>query len=140
MIKLIIGKEGSGKTRTLIQEANESIKRTKGNIVFLDVDNNHMFQIDYKIRFMGIKEYKIINDEGFYGFICGIIASNYDVEGLYIDGLTTISGKRLEELKDFFAKIDLLEIKYNINFVFTVNGTKDELPDFLRKYNLQELE
>jgi len=59
MIKLIIGKEGSGKTRTLIQEANESIKRTKGNIVFLDVDNNHMFQIDYKIRFMGLKDYQI---------------------------------------------------------------------------------
>lgn len=140
MIKLITGKEGSGKTRTLIQEANESIKKTKGHIVFLDVDNSHMFQIDYKIRFMGLKDYQIDNEEAFYGYICGIIASNYDVESIYIDGLLRITDKPLKEMENFFEKLDALEIRYNVNFIFTITtDSTEDLPDFLKKYIILEV-
>lgn len=140
MIKIILGKKGSGKTKTLIHEANEAVKKTKGHLVFVDVDNSHMFQIDYKIRFMGVKDYQITNEEAFYGFICGVIASNYDVEGLYVDGLLKIAGKKIEELESFFKKLDALEQKYNINFIFTIHGIQEELPDYLKKYMLQILE
>lgn len=140
MIKIIVGKKGSGKTKTLIHEANEAVKKTKGHLVFIDVDNSHMFQIDYKIRFMGIKDYHITNEESFYGFIGGVIASNYDVEGIYVDGLLKITGKRLDELEDFFKKLDALEIKYNVSFIFTISSQQEELPDYLKKYMLQSLE
>ncbi|SET15922.1 hypothetical protein SAMN05660297_01539 [Natronincola peptidivorans] len=139
MIKLIVGEKGSGKTRTLIHDANEAIKKAKGHLVFVDVDNSHMFQIDYKIRFMGIKEYHISGIESFYGFICGVIASNYDIETIYIDGAQKITGVPLEELKDLFARLDKLEMKYNVNFVFTFSGNQEELPDFLNKYMIQPL-
>lgn len=140
MIKIIIGDKGSGKSKTLIQDANEAVKKTKGHLVFVDVDNSHMFQIDYNIRFMGLKDYSITNEEAFYGFICGVIASNYDVEGIYIDGLTRITNKKPEELEDFFNKISTLELKYNVNFIFTIHGKKEELPKYLEKYIVQILE
>ena len=139
MIKLIVGKKGSGKSRALINDANEVVKNAKGHIVFIDEDNSRMFQIDYKIRFMGIKEYQLTNDENFYGFLCGIIASNYDVDHIYIDGLTNIVEMELADLEEFFRKIDELEVKYNINFIFTINDTGEELPTFLENYMIYDI-
>lgn len=140
MIKLIVGEKGSGKTRVLIHDANEAIKKAKGHIVYMDIDNSRMFQIDYKIRFMGTKEYGILCEESFYGFICGVIASNYDIESIYIDNLTGICACKLDQLETLFKKISQLELKYNTSFIFTVNGTEDKLPDFLKGYMIQELQ
>ncbi|AKL96257.1 hypothetical protein CACET_c28120 [Clostridium aceticum] len=139
VIKLILGSKGNGKTRTLIQDANDSVKKTKGHIVFIDTDNSHMFQIDYKIRFMPLKDYKVRNEETFYGFLCGIIASNYDVESIYIDDLPKITGKTLEEMEDFFTNLSILELKYNVSFIFTITATEENLPDFLKKYIIQNI-
>ena len=134
MIKLIVGKKGSGKTKFLIDTANDSIKKVKGHVVFIDYDNSHMFQIDYRVRFMSIKEYKIYDDVGFYGYLCGIIASNYDIETIYIDSLYRITQCELHQLHNFFVNLDALEIKYNINFIFNISCETEELPEFLKKY------
>ncbi|SCY27272.1 hypothetical protein [Alkaliphilus peptidifermentans] len=140
MIKLFVGKKGSGKTKLLIDSANEAIKKVKGHVVYVDYDNSHMFQIDYRVRFISTKEYTIIDDEGFYGFICGIIASNYDIETIFIDGLYKITRKDLLDLSNFFAKLDSLEMKYNVSFIFSVSYDSDELPEFLDKYTTVRLE
>lgn len=139
MIKLITGKEGSGKSKLLINTANESIKKAKGYIIFIDYDNSHMFQIDYRGRFVGVKDYGFNDDVGFYGFLCGIIASNYDIEAIYIDSLEKITGKEVQDLEPFFSKLDVLEMKYNVSFIFTLSLVKEELPDFLSKYSVEEV-
>jgi len=139
MIKLIVGKEGGGKTKVLIDLANETLKKTKGNIVYLDYDNNNMYQIDYRIRFMSVTEYKIVDESGLYGFICGVIASNYDVENIYIDGIYKLTNKDISELKDFIDALGEIEIKYNVNFIITVSGLADDLPDFLNKYIIEAI-
>jgi len=139
MIKLIVGKEGGGKTKVLIDLANETLKKTKGNIVYLDYDNNNMYQIDYRIRFMSVTEYKIVDESGLYGFICGVIASNYDVENIYIDGIYKLTNKEISELKDFIDALGEIEIKYNVNFIITVSGLADDLPDFLNKYIIEAI-
>ena len=36
MVTLIIGKKGSGKTKKLIQLANEAVARSSGNVVVID--------------------------------------------------------------------------------------------------------
>ncbi|MDR5658533.1 hypothetical protein RH915_03420 [Serpentinicella sp. ANB-PHB4] len=137
MIKLLTGQEGSGKTKKLIGMVNNAIKTTKGNLVFLDYDNNQMYKIDYKVRFMGISEYNINDDTSLYGFICGIIASNYDVENIYIDRLFNITNKEVQELETFFNKLAELELKYNVNFIMTIGKCKDDLPEFLEKYMIE---
>ncbi|KAB3531630.1 ATP-binding protein [Alkaliphilus pronyensis] len=134
MIKLFMGKKGSGKTKRLIDSANDSIKKVKGHVVYVDYDNSHMFQIDYRVRFISTKEYQITDEEGFYGFLCGIIASNYDIETVFIDSLYSITRKELKELEGFFSKLDSLEMKYNVSFILSVNCDKEEPPMFLSKY------
>ena len=136
MIKLIVGKKGSGKTKLLIDTANEAIKKVKGHVVFIDYDNSHMFQIDYRVRFMSVKEYKIYDEIGFYGYLCGLIASNYDIETIYVDGLYRITQCDLEELQTFFSNLDILEMKYNVNFVLNVSSENEVLPEYLNKYTI----
>jgi len=36
MIKLIVGNKGAGKTKTLINMANEAVKNSKGNVVVVE--------------------------------------------------------------------------------------------------------
>lgn len=140
MIKLFVGKKGSGKTKHLIDSANESIKKVKGHVVYIDYDNSHMFQIDYRVRFISTKEYNITNEEVFYGFLCGIIASNYDIETIYIDGIFKIVQKDMDKLEDFFRRLDAIELKFNVSFNLSISMDSDELPSFLRKYTLSNIE
>jgi len=140
LIKLFVGKKGSGKTKHLIDSANDSIKRVKGHVVFIDFDNSHMFQIDYRVRFINTKEYDINNEEMFYGFLCGIISSNYDIETIYIDGLYKTIQKDMDKLEYFFQKLDSIELKYNVSFNLTISIDHDELPEFLKKYVIANIE
>lgn len=87
MIKLLCGTKGSGKTKRLIDMANSEMKSGNGNIAFIDVDDNHIFSLDYSVRLINAMEFNINNIESFYGFLCGIIGMNYDVEKIYVDGI-----------------------------------------------------
>ena len=50
MIKYILGSKGSGKTRWLIDNANDDMKKGDGNIAFVEVDDDHIFSLDYNVR------------------------------------------------------------------------------------------
>ena len=42
MIELIVGKKGKGKTKVLLEKANDSVKTAHGSIVYLDKSAKHM--------------------------------------------------------------------------------------------------
>ena len=46
MVELIVGKEGKGKTKQLLERVNTEIKTASGNIVFLDRNDKHMFELN----------------------------------------------------------------------------------------------
>lgn len=87
MIKFILGAKGVGKTRWLIEEANKDLKSGNGNIAFVDVDDDHIFSLDYNIRLINAADYKIETLNSFYGFICGLCAMDFDLQKIYVDGL-----------------------------------------------------
>ena len=41
MIQVIHGRKGSGKTKRIIDLANDAIKEQKGDVVFVDEDNQY---------------------------------------------------------------------------------------------------
>ena len=43
MIKVIFGETGAGKTKRIIDIANETLKTANGSIVFIDNDSQYMF-------------------------------------------------------------------------------------------------
>ncbi|MTI47019.1 twitching motility protein PilT [Sporosalibacterium faouarense] len=129
MIKFVSGPKGSGKTKRLIEMANSDSKQSKGDIVFVDVDNSHMLNLNHKVRYINAMEYNIDSIDTFRGFLCGIIAEDYDIEKIYIDGFFKMLDVNIEEFKDLIQKkID----KFNIAFVIGVDSDKVKIPDELK--------
>ena len=50
MVKLLIGRKGSGKTKQMIDLANQSLEQRDGSIVFINKDNRLMLDLKYRIR------------------------------------------------------------------------------------------
>lgn len=137
MVKFILGPKGSGKTKWLIDRANEEMKKGNGNIVFIDVDDNHIFSLDYSVRLINAMEFNIKDIESFYGFLCGIIGMDYDVEKIYVDGIykaLPLKVKELEKLKE-----DLIHIgeKFNTEFYIGSDLNMEGMPDGLKNYCIQ---
>ena len=97
MIKLIVGKKGTGKTKQLIDMMNDSVAKVNGNIVCIEEGMESTFNVNSNIRLIDIDEYKIDSYDRFYGCFAGVLAGNYDIEQVYIDGLMRIGAKDKSE-------------------------------------------
>ncbi len=91
MIELIVGKKGKGKTKVLLEKANDSVKTAHGSIVYLDKSAKHMYELNNKIRLIDVSAFPLKNSDEFVGFICGILSQDHDLEQVYLDGFLTIS-------------------------------------------------
>ena len=90
MIGVIIGEKGTGKTKQILNLANDACLSAKGSIVFIDYDNSYMYDVSNKIRYINATDYGIRSPKMLFGFICGIAAMDFDLEKIYIDGLIKI--------------------------------------------------
>ncbi len=134
MVSMIVGQKGSGKTKRMINLANDDVERLDGNIVYIDDDNGPMYDLNHDIRFMSMQEYPIATKEEFFGFVCGIISNNYDIQKIYIDGFLKVVDIDFENMKNYFAKYESLAEKNNVKFVFSLNKNKESLPASIHKY------
>lgn len=132
MIKLIIGKKGSGKTKILLNQVKEAVKTTDGNIIFIDNSDQHTFQLDYSVRLINAVNYNVTNTQAFYGFIAGILAGNYDITDIYIDAILRIVGRDYDKLGEMLNNID--KISKDVKITFTVSADKSELPESVIKF------
>ena len=76
MITLIIGKKGSGKTKKLIDAANNAIENTNGNVVVIEKESHLTLDISHQARLVALEPYGIHGCTAFYGFVSGICAPN----------------------------------------------------------------
>jgi len=134
MISVIYGKKGSGKTKTLVDTANNLIGSASGDVVFIDDSNQLMYDLKHEIRFINVSEFPVDSSAEFLGFVCGIISENYDIEGIFIDGLTYIVKDELSRLEPFFNNLKNVAQKYNIKFYISINGNPETMPDYIKEY------
>ena len=50
MVNLITGPRGSGKTQQMIDLANEKVKTSNGNVVFIKKSHKDTYTVDFNIR------------------------------------------------------------------------------------------
>ena len=135
MIQVFCAKRGAGKTKRLIELANEHLSKAKGDSVYIDDDARRMMQLKGKIRFINTNELGVIDCDSFYGLLCGVISQNYDVENIYIDALSSIVTKNMTESAKLFGKLKEFSQKFNLNLYINLNcECSDELPDLIREY------
>lgn len=134
MIRLLASAKGEGKTKRLINMANESAKVTNGHLVYIENDKRHMYDLHYDIRFIETKDYPITNYNEFFGFLCGILSQDRDVQTVYIDGILKIIEFTDNELEKFIDNLNKLCETFEVDFVVGISKKDDELSDKLKGY------
>lgn len=133
MVSLIAGKKGSGKTKDIVNKANDALNSSKGSMIFIDDDNRAMYDLHHDIRFINLSEFPITSACEFLGFICGLISNNYDIEKIYIDGIMNTVKASSDELSEWFAKIEDISTAFSIDFLITLNY-ETEIPENLKRF------
>ena len=113
MVTLIVGKKGSGKTKKLIERANEAVKTSDGNVVVIENSDS----------------YSISGLDALAGFISGICAGNYDVTDIFVDSTLKIIGQDMKALEELIERMNKLSKEANVNIVLLVSADKSELPE-----------
>lgn len=135
MIQILAGAKGEGKTKRLLDLANEAGKTSDGHIVFIDDDKRHMYDLHYNIRFVETSDFPMEDQAVLFGFICGILSQDGDIEKIYIDGLNNIvKGLGNEDYIEFIKSLEKLSEIENVDFVMIISGEKSKLPEDLAKY------
>ena len=133
MIKLIIGKKGTGKTKIIIDQINETVKSTNGNIVCIEKGDNIRRSISYKVRWCDTEQFSVDSIDSFYGFVAGMLAGNYDIKDIYVDGIFKIVGKDFEAFGTMLEKLDKLTGE-DASVIFTVSADAEELPENVKQF------
>lgn len=134
MIRVIFAETGAGKTKQIIDMANESLKSAKGSIVFIDSDNQYMYGLKRDIRFVDASEYRIDGPKMFFGFLSGIAAQDFDLEYLYIDGFLKIVHHSLDTLNGLFRELEAFAERMDIKVIISISGETHELPEFIKPF------
>lgn len=134
MVKILAGKEGTGKTKHLLRMANEQIKTTPGNVVYLDSDNRHIYDLKHEIRFLDMSMYPIEKPESFVGFLCGIISNDHDIETIYVDGLYNMVDMNESQALNCIDQLEKIGKRFEIEFKVGMNLKASEAPESIAKY------
>ncbi|WP_294496624.1 hypothetical protein [uncultured Gemmiger sp.] len=132
MIKLIVGPKGAGKTKTMIDMINAAVKTTAGNIVVIEKSMKLTTDINHAARLLDVDEYHIEGADMLYGFVAGVLAGNYDITELFIDGVLKIVDHDIDAAAALLAKIDA--ITSNVEVIVTISSAEDALPESIKKY------
>lgn len=128
MVSLIIGHRGSGKTKHLIDLVNIAVEKSEGNVICIEKEPKLIYEVTHRARLSDTDRFGIKNYDEFYGFLGGVVASDHDITGIFVDATLRIGGRDYEELADFFARVNKLSEISEIDFVFTVSADEEELP------------
>mgnify|MGYP001000669732 FL=1 len=114
--------------------ANDAVKEKKGDVIFIDGSSRYTMTLDRDIRFINLNDFRIDSLKMFYGFLSGIVAQNYDIDCIYIDGIFETINGQLQDIEAFFFDLKGLADKFSINFIITLTGNPQDVPTFLKDY------
>ena len=135
MVQFLAGLKGEGKTRKLIDMANENANVTDGSLVFIDDDTRHIHSLHRDIRLVETGKHLLDSYREFVGYILGILSQNSDIKHIYVDALTNImadgavNGDSLVKLKH---KLDAIADSAQVDFTISVHYEKASLPDEIK--------
>lgn len=133
MVKLIVGKKGSGKTKAMLDSVNNAVDVEHGNVVFIARENRHMFDINHGARLVDVAEGGMADFSEFKGFIKGIMSQNYDITHIYIDSMLKIVSDA-SGLVNFVDTLDEICKGNDIKFTISISADKSELPAEIEKF------
>ncbi|MBR0598991.1 hypothetical protein [Sinanaerobacter chloroacetimidivorans] len=137
MVKLLVGHKGSGKTKNMIQLANDRVEKSDGSVIFINKNHRLMYDLKYKIRVVCMEEYEhITNSDEYIGFIYGIISSDHDIEVIFIDSILKHADVNISDVPVFLSRLKDISEKYGIEFVVSLSAEADELGESVKDFEI----
>ena len=134
MLRIIAGEKGKGKTKYILDMANNEAKNSDGVIIYLDKNNKHMFDLDRNIRLINVKEYPIADFDFLMGFICGLISGNNDIESIYFDSFLILAGLEDKDPSDALDKLIALSNRLGVECIISLSIAGSELDERFNDY------
>ena len=135
MIRVIMGKKGSGKTKQMIEMINSAVETEHGNVVCIEKGSKLTLDISHKIRLVEASEYDIADYTALKGFVSGLYAGNYDITHIFIDSLTKIIGAEVNfETEKFLDWLNAFSQKNGIKFTITISDEESLMSEGIKKY------
>lgn len=134
MVQIISGKKGKGKTKYLLEKANQSAVDAKGSVVYLDKSTKHMYELSRQVRLINVMDYDVNSFDVFVGFILGIISQDHDLEIMYLDSFLKVADLEGKDITEAVAKLDEVGEKFHVSFVLSVSEDKENLSEEVQKH------
>ena len=135
MVRVIMGKKGSGKTKQMIDLINSAVQTEHGNVVCIEKGEKLTFDISYQIRLVESSQYDLGSYTALKGFVSGLYAGNYDITHVFIDSLTKIAGGDTNvETENFLDWLNAFSEKNGIKFTVTISDDASLASEGIKKY------
>lgn len=132
MVQLIVGNKGKGKTKVILDKVNTEVKEKAGNVVYLDKDTAHMFELNNKVRLINVSDYNITNSDRFVGFVAGLISADHDLEDIFLDCFLKISKCEDSDVIAVIKDLEALSNQYNVNIIISVTMDSACIPEEIK--------
>lgn len=135
MISLIIGHKGTGKTKVLVEQVNNAVHSSSGNVVCVEKETKLTYDVNYRARLVAADTFSVSGYDAFYGFLCGICAGDHDITDIFVDATFRIAADRdSDNLAAFLKKVDELSKISDTHFTFTISTDAENLPEAMFEY------
>lgn len=128
MVKMIMGRKGSGKTKRMIELANEKVERSEGNVIYINKNHRLTYDLKYRIRVICMEDFvHITNSDEYIGFLYGVLGIDRDVDTVFIDGILRHADVTLGNMPEFIDRLKDISAEYDTEFIVSVSAAKEEL-------------
>ena len=134
MIKLIMGLKGTGKTKQIVDLANNTLETATGSVVFVEKGNALIHEVKYQARLIDIDEYQIKGGTALFGFVSGIIASNHDAKDIFVDQGMKICEYDANDFATFVDAIAKVAAANDVSITLTASIDPEAAPEILKAY------
>ena len=135
MVNIMMGPEGSGKTKLLLEAINSALSKESGSMVCIEKGQTLRYDVDHRVRLIDAAEYSIDSYELLRGFISGLHAGNFDISHIFIDNLFKLSrNKDAAATERFLDWCSVFSAENSVSFTLTVSGEAADAPDYIRHY------
>ena len=134
MINVIYGAKGSGKTKQIVADANAFAPTAKGVVVYFDRSNHRMHDLHRNVRLVDASYYGLKSQRDILSFVKGMLATNFDIERIYIDGLSRLLDCNIADLEELYVGLDAISAEHKVDFTITASGALETVPAFVKKH------
>ena len=128
MVKMILGHKGSGKTKRMIELANEKVEKSQGNVIYINKNHRLTYDLKYRIRVICMEDFvHITNSDEYIGFLYGVLGMDRDVDTVFIDGVLRHADITLGNMPEFIDRLKDISAEYQTEFIVSVSASKEEL-------------